>query len=57
MPVTYGTTGAVALLVDQDGQLYQKGLGPQIARMASRRESFHPQGWWSGVKPCVACLL
>ncbi|MFM0696963.1 DUF2950 family protein [Paraburkholderia graminis] len=43
-PVIYGTTGVAALLVDQDGQLSQQGLGPQIARIVSRRESFRLDG-------------
>ncbi|AUT64255.1 DUF2950 family protein [Paraburkholderia terrae] len=50
-PVTYGTTGVVTFLVNQDGKLHEKNLGPQTARIASRLESFDPDSSWSPVKP------
>jgi hypothetical protein len=50
-PVTYGKTGVMTFLVNQDGQIYQKDLGPQTAHIASRLESFDPDSSWSPVKP------
>lgn len=50
-PVSYGATGVMTFLVNDEGQLYQKNLGPQTARIASRLGSFDPDGSWSPVKP------
>ncbi|GJH06106.1 DUF2950 domain-containing protein [Paraburkholderia terrae] len=50
-PVTYGMTGVMTFLVNQDGKLYEKNLGPQTTRIASRLESFDPDSSWSPVKP------
>ncbi|MFL9928876.1 DUF2950 family protein [Paraburkholderia sp. RL18-103-BIB-C] len=41
----------MTFLVNQDGQIYQKNLCPQTARIASRLASYDPDGSWSPVKP------
>jgi hypothetical protein len=50
-PAQYGTTGVMSFVVNQDGQLYQKNLGPQSARIASALRSFDPGPSWSPVQP------
>jgi hypothetical protein len=41
----------MSFVVNQDGQLYQKNLGPQSARIASALRSFDPGPSWSPVQP------
>jgi hypothetical protein len=50
-PVTYGATGVMTFLVNDQGKLDQKNLGPETARIVSRLRSFGPDGSWSPVKP------
>ncbi|HEY2024521.1 DUF2950 domain-containing protein [Paraburkholderia sp.] len=50
-PVRYGTTGVMSFIVNQDGQLYQRDLGPQTARIAGTLRSFDPAPSWAPVKP------
>jgi hypothetical protein len=50
-PVRYGTTGVMTFIVNQDGQLYQKDLGPNTARRALALKSFDPDPSWSPVRP------
>lgn len=48
-PVQYGKTGVMSFIVNQDGQLYQKNLGPQSARVATALKSFDPDSSWEAV--------
>lgn len=50
-PVRYGTTGVMSFIVNQDGQLYQRNLGAQTARIAATLQSFDPAPSWAPVKP------
>jgi hypothetical protein len=50
-PVRYGTTGVMTFIVNQDGQLYQKDLGPNTSRTALALKSFDPGPSWTPVRP------
>jgi hypothetical protein len=50
-PARYGTTGVMSFIVNQDGQLYQRNLGPQTAHIAATLQSFDPAPSWAPVKP------
>ncbi|MGF6753828.1 DUF2950 domain-containing protein [Paraburkholderia sp. GAS42] len=50
-PVEYGRTGVMSFIVNQDGQLYQKNLGPQTTRAAASVKSFDPDPSWQAVQP------
>jgi hypothetical protein len=48
-PAEYGNSGIVTLLVNHDGTVFQKDLGPKTARLARRIESFAPDQTWTKV--------
>lgn len=50
-PAEYGKTGVMSFIVDQDGQLYQKNLGPNGARTAAALKSFDPDPSWQPTQP------
>jgi hypothetical protein len=50
-PAEYGKTGVMSFMVNQDGQIYQKNLGPQSARAAAALKSFDPDSSWEAVQP------
>ncbi|PRX91810.1 DUF2950 domain-containing protein [Paraburkholderia sp. BL25I1N1] len=50
-PADYGKTGVMSFIVNQDGQIYQKNLGPQSARAAAALKSFDPDSSWEAVQP------
>jgi hypothetical protein len=50
-PAEYGKTGVMSFIVNQDGQIYQKNLGPQSARTATALKSFDPDPSWEAVQP------
>lgn len=50
-PAEYGKTGVMSFIVNQDGQLYQKNLGPQSAHAAAALKSFDPDSSWEAVQP------
>jgi hypothetical protein len=50
-PVDYGKTGVMSFIVNQDGQLYQKNLGPQTSRAAAAIRSFDPDASWQATQP------
>lgn len=48
-PVRYGRSGLMSFLVNQDGVVYQKDLGPKTAEIAGRMNRFDPdQSWTKG---------
>lgn len=49
-PAEYGKTGVMSFIVNQDGQVYQKNLGPQSARAAAAVKSFDPDDSWQPVQ-------
>ena len=45
-PATYGKSGVMTFLVNQDGTLFEKDLGPDTAKRAGSIKSFDPgEGW------------
>jgi len=49
-PAEYRKTGVMTLLIDQDGRLYQKDLGPGTTQIADAVNSFDPDSSWSPVE-------
>ncbi|MFM0218801.1 MULTISPECIES: DUF2950 domain-containing protein [Paraburkholderia] len=50
-PSEYGKTGVMSFIVNQDGQVYQKNLGPNSAREAAALKAFDPDPTWQPVQP------
>lgn len=50
-PATYGNSGIMTFLINQDGTLYQRDLGPDTPALASKIPSFNPDAAWSKVPP------
>ena len=49
-PAKYGNSGIMTFIVNQDGKVYQKDLGPATATRAARMQSYDPDKDWSPVK-------
>ena len=45
-PVTYGDTGVMTFIVNQDGQVYEQDLGPDTAQKAGNMTLFNPDKDW-----------
>jgi len=52
-PAEYGNSGIMTFMVNQDGTVYQKDLGPKTAELARKIESFSPDQNWTKVEPPV----
>jgi Protein of unknown function (DUF2950) len=50
-PVQYGKTGVMSFMVNQDGVLFERDLGPQSAQAASALKSFNPAEPWKKTQP------
>ena len=48
-PAEYGNSGVMTFLVNHDGVVYQKNLGPDTARIAARVTAFNPDKTWQRV--------
>jgi len=48
-PVSYRASGVMTFVVNQDGQIYQKDLGPQTAKIASEMMEYNPDNTWQAV--------
>jgi hypothetical protein len=48
-PVRYQDSGVMTFLVNQDGQIYQKDLGPRTAQIASAMVEYNPDNTWQAV--------
>ena len=46
-PATWGDSGIMTFVVNQDGVVYQKNLGPKTAEIARRMTSFDPDENWT----------
>jgi hypothetical protein len=49
-PAEYRKTGVMSFLIDQDGRLFQKDLGPPTTAVAESLVSFDPDPSWSPVQ-------
>jgi Protein of unknown function (DUF2950) len=45
-PATYGVTGVQTFIVNNDGAVYQKDLGPDTATIAPKIKKFNPDKGW-----------
>ena len=45
-PAQYGNSGVKTFLVNHDGDVFEKDLGPQTAKIASSMTSFNPDHTW-----------
>ncbi|SPE23900.1 conserved exported hypothetical protein [Candidatus Sulfopaludibacter sp. SbA3] len=45
-PVEYGVSGIMSFIVNQDGTVYEKDLGPQTAALARAMTKFNPDKSW-----------
>ena len=45
-PATYGISGVMSFIVNQDGQVFQKDLGPNTGTAASQIKTFDPGPGW-----------
>lgn len=45
-PAEYGNSGIMTFIVNQQGRVYQKDLGPQTARLASAMKKYNPDSTW-----------
>ena len=49
-PVTYKNSGVMTFVVNQDGRIYQKDLGPQTAQIAAAMVEYNPDKTWQPVE-------
>lgn len=49
-PADYRTSGVMTFLVNQNGTIYQKDLGEQIAELAQQMSAYNPDKSWRVVK-------
>ena len=45
-PVSYRDSGVMTFIANQDGQIYQKDLGPYTGRIAREILSYNPDATW-----------
>jgi len=48
-PATYDVTGVTTFVVNQDGVVHEKDLGPDTAKLAAAITQYDPDGSWSAV--------
>jgi hypothetical protein len=46
-PAEYGNSGIMTFMVNHDGTVFQKDLGPKTAKLVRRMESFAPDQTWA----------
>ncbi len=46
-PAEYGQSGIMTFMVNQQGRVYQKDLGPQTAKLAAALKEYDPDSTWS----------
>jgi Protein of unknown function (DUF2950) len=45
-PASYGVSGIMTFIVNQDGTVYQKDLGPKTAQVANAMKTYNPDTTW-----------
>ena len=50
-PARYGDSGVMTFMVDHDGVVYQKNLGPETAKAAPAISRFDPDPSWQKAEP------
>jgi hypothetical protein len=46
-PAEYGSSGVMTFVVNQQGRVYQKDLGPKTGKIASSMKVYEPDKSWS----------
>jgi hypothetical protein len=46
-PATYGVSGIMTFIVNQDGIVYQKDLGPKTTQVANAMKTYNPDQTWA----------
>jgi hypothetical protein len=46
-PAEYGETGIMTFIVNQQGRVYQKDLGPQTAKTVGAMKAYDPDKTWA----------
>jgi hypothetical protein len=46
-PAEYGSSGVMSFLVNHDGVVYQKDLGPETERVVGEMTSYDPDATWT----------
>jgi hypothetical protein len=46
-PASWGNSGVMTFLVNHDGVVYQKDLGPNTAALACKMTRFSPDSTWT----------
>ncbi len=49
-PAKYASSGIMTFIVNHDGVVYQKNLGPKTGKLAQAIKAFDPDGTWEKVK-------
>jgi hypothetical protein len=49
-PAEYGNSGVMTFIVNHDGKVFQKNLGPNTAATAKAMKEYNPDKTWTGVK-------
>jgi hypothetical protein len=46
-PAEYGTSGIMTFIVNQQGRVYQKDLGPNTSKLVSKMDTYDPDPTWA----------
>ena len=49
-PAAWGNTGMMTFIINQQGIVYQRNLGPKTAKLASRMSTYDPDAKWTVVQ-------
>jgi Protein of unknown function (DUF2950) len=49
-PAVYGASGIMTFVVNQDGVVHQKDLGPKTAQAAGAMKAYNPDSTWTGAE-------
>jgi hypothetical protein len=50
-PEKYGDTGVMSFIVNNDGKVFERNLGPRTPQVAAGIQQFNPDDTWKPVKP------
>ncbi len=50
-PVKYGETGVMTFIVNSDGNVYERDLGPGTTQAAAGIKAFNPDSGWKPATP------
>ena len=49
VPAEYGNSGIMTFMVNHDGSVFQKDLGPKTTKLAAKIDAFAPDQSWTKV--------